>query len=460
MCLRVKFWYSFKLNFVYPVAIKIELVARMMQRLSKRHLTRKTKGIVVFAIVAFLLFSFFALSVPVATWFKEKNGGAESGDLIVSGQPVNNAVWKQVAANAWAYFKPGVGVDANTGLPYAGGAYFKAFTDWDLGVYIQAVINAQEIGLINTNGAWGSYARLDKILSYLENRPINETTHYPFWFYDSTNGKDYKSLSDKATEPVDIVDTGRLFVALNNLKMYNPSWTQRIDNFVYNIYDNRSDYAALVPNLEGDMNSNSIYAYYFDSGYASFWPQQLGNIPTSVINNISKSPTLTTYGNISLPKVPLACDPMLCSIFEVNSTNFELNAVANQVFLAHEAYYNDTGQYVAYSEGNGFSGQYLWEWVVGPDSVTPWQITASGGVFTGNAIIYTKVAFSFLALYNATYAQNTIVYLEKELPNPTNGYSDGINTAGRVVPGVGSNTNGMILDAALYAIQNGSKNKP
>ena len=40
----------------------------------------------------------------------------------------------KVAANAWAYFQPGVGVDANTGLPYAGGTNFTGFTDWDLGV--------------------------------------------------------------------------------------------------------------------------------------------------------------------------------------------------------------------------------------------------------------------------------------------------------------------------------------
>ena len=293
-----------------------------------------------------MLVSFFAFvpgqSSGLAKWLGNivKIPVPETSGLIESGQPVNSAVWLGVAANAWAYFQPGVGVDANTGLPYAGGTYFKALTDWDLGVYIQAVIDAQEIGLISTNGTWGSYARLDKALTYLENRPLNDTTHYPFWFYDATTGKDYHSLSDTATDTVDVVDTGRLFVALNNLKAYNPNWTQRIDNFVYNIYGNRSDYAALVPSLEGEVGSNSIYGYYFDSGYASFWPQQLGNVPASIINNISKSPTMTTYGNVSLPKVPLACEPLLCSIFELNNTNSELMTFANQVYLAHEAYYN------------------------------------------------------------------------------------------------------------------------
>ena len=44
--------------------------------------------------------------------------------------------------------QPGVGVDNNTGLPYATAYGFYAFTDWDLGVYIQAIIDAQELNLI------------------------------------------------------------------------------------------------------------------------------------------------------------------------------------------------------------------------------------------------------------------------------------------------------------------------
>ena len=357
----------------------------MAQKLPKLRFNRKIKALIAFAIIAILLFSFFAFvpgqSSSLANWFSKigiGQGSVRNSGVIKVGQSVNSTVWFGVAGNAWAYFQPGVGVDANTGLPYAGGSYFKALTDWDLGVYIQAVIDAQEIGLIGTNGGWGSYARLNKVLNYLENRQLNETTNYPFWFYDATDGKNYHALSDNAAGSVDVVDTGRLFVALNNLKEYNPAWNQRIDAFVYNADGNRSDYAALVPGLESIANSNDIYGYYFESGYASFWPQQLGNIPTSIINNISKSSKVITYGNVSLPQTPLACEPLLCSIFEVNSTNSELMGIANQVYFAHEAYYNTKGQYVAFSEGNGFSGQYLWEWVVGPNG-TPWEITTSGG---------------------------------------------------------------------------------
>jgi hypothetical protein len=369
--------------------------------------------------------------------------------VIESAQTINSTVWRAVAANAWQYFQPGVGVDSNTGLPYAQGTSFSVFTDWDLGVYIQAVIDAQKIGLIGTDGAWNSSARLEKVVSFLETRPLNDTTHYPFWFYDATTGLDDHVHSDLAGGAVDVVDTGRLFVALNNLKAYNSSLAQRIDNIV--LYG-RSNYTALVPEIQGDSaTSTSIYAYYCWSGFASFF-SNLSNAPDTILNNMFNAGNITTNG-VQLPKAAISCDPLLCSAFELNSTR--LMALARQVYLAHEAFYNATGEYVAFSEGNSVSNGYIYEWVVLPNGDT-WNITAAmtGAYLDINPIIYNKVAFSFLALYNTTFARNMVVYLEQSLPTPTNGYSDGADNSGNLVSQVGSNANGLILDAALYAIQN------
>jgi hypothetical protein len=252
---------------------------------------------------------------------------------------------------------------------------------------------------------------------------------------------------------VDVVDIGRLFVALNNLIAYNSSLTQRIDNIVLH---ERSNYTALVTGLENDAYSKSIYAYYYDSGFASFWPTQLGNVPNSIMNNIVHSANVTTNpGGVSLPNAAISCDPLLCSIFELNNNDSRLKGLMYQVYLAHEAYYNATGQYAASSEGNSPSNGFIWEWVVSDDGAT-WEITGSGGTIISNMnpVVYNKVAFGFLALYNTTYARNTLIFLENILPDPTNGYSDGADTIRNTVSQVGSNTNGLILDAALYAIQN------
>ena len=52
------------------------------------------------------------------------------------------------------------------------------------------------------------------------------------------------------------------------------------------------------------------------------------------------------------------------------------------------------------------------------------------------------------------FARNTVIYLEQRLPDPSGGYAEGADNSGNVVSMVGSNTNGLILDAALYYIQN------
>jgi len=372
--------------------------------------------------------------------------------LIESNPNTNSTVWKAVAANAWQYFQPGVGVDSNMGLPEATLGY-PYFTDWDLGVYIQAVIDANKTGLINNDGEWGFIARLDKVLKFLETRELNDTTHYPFWFYEAATGKNYKQQSDLATYKVDAVDTGKLFVALNNLRDYNPDWKSRINNIVIS---GRSNYSALLSDIRSESGSNSIYTYYVASGFAAFWPE-VSDIPDKILNNILSGAPVNVGSNITLPASEISCEPLLHSIFDLKN-NTKLTDLAKNVYLAHEARFNATRQYVAFSEGNSGYGAFIYEWVVLPTGET-WKVTKiDRSIFGIDPIIYTKVALSFLTLYNTTYARNMAIYLEQNLSDPTKGYGDGssysTNSDNRnVVDQVGSNTNGLILSAARYALQ-------
>jgi hypothetical protein len=488
------------------VALEASLEAERKKGFFKQNrwrFSKKAKCLIVFAIIGVMLVSFFAFlprgsqstpnkpqssdnstASPSATqgtnnqtgsntlsqfaqFFSNLAGSAAQAfsspkgpGVIESAQTINGTVWRAVAANAWQYFQPGVGVGSDTGLPYAQGTGFSVFTDWDLGVYIQVVIDAQKIGLIGTDGSWNSSDRLNKVLTFLETRELNATTGYPYWFYYAKTGLDDHALSDLATATVDVVDTGRLFVALNNLRVFNSSLASRINNIVLNGTENPnggSNYAALVPIIGNDsLTSTSIYAYYCWSGFASFFPD-LSNAPDTILNNMYNAGIITTNG-VQLPKAAISGDPLLCSAFELNSTR--LMALARQVYLAHEAFYNATGEYVAFSEGNSVSNGYgyIYEWVVLPNGDT-WKIIQAGSssylnINPINFIIYNKVAFSFLALYNTPFARNMVVYLERSLPDPTNGYFDGADNGGNQVLTLGSNANGLILDAALYAIQN------
>ena len=376
--------------------------------------------------------------------------------LIESNPNLTATVWRTVAANAWQYFQPGTGVDSNTGLPRASLTYFY-FTDWDLGVYIQAIIDANKTGLIGYDGNWGSIARIEKVLTFLENRELNNAS-YPFWFYQASDGKEYHAASELSSSLVDPVDTGRLFVALNNLKNFNSNLTSRIDAFVYNKFGNRSNYAVLVPGVLNDCNSSiSVYTYYVASGFASFWPNELAGATAKILTNINNAGTVQTFG-VTLPNATISCEPLLCSVFDLNN-NSKLNALAKQVYLAHEAKYNSTGQYVAFSEGNTPTG-FIYEWVVLPTGET-WKITDSVTNLPSsisNPIIYTKVSMSFLALYNTSFARNMAIYLEQSLPDSNSGYYAGAdyNTIGNanLVLSIDNNSNGLILSASRYCLQN------
>jgi hypothetical protein len=135
--------------------------------------------------------------------------------------------------------------------------------------------------------------------------------------------------------------------------------------------------------------------------------------------------------------------------------------LAKQVYLAHEAYYNATGEYRAFNEGTVNSGNFVWEWVVLPNGTT-WAVLGEDGLaynFSDAPVIYCDTAFGFLALYNTTYAQNLCIYLESALrynvlaPSRM-GYYDGVQENGTLLTSITNNENGMILSTARYAINN------
>ena len=193
------------------------------------------------------------------------------------------------------------------------------------------------------------------------------------------------------------------------------------------------------------------------SGFACFWPDQLATMPNKILSNMYTA-NVKTPENVTLPKADISCEPLLYSFFNLNA-NPKIVQLMNQIYSAHEAKYNVTGQYVAFSEGNSPSN-FIWEWVVMSNGNT-WNITSGQTYLNINPIIYSKVSLSFLALYNTTFARDMNIYLERILPDPTNGYSAGADynansNNANIVASVDSNTNGLIISAARYAIQNHS----
>lgn len=360
----------------------------------------------------------------------------------LNGAVGSKTYWMSLATDAWQYFQVGTSVDPVTGLHVASLDY-PYFTDWDLGVYIQAVIDAEKLGIISSGGVYGADWRFDKILTFLENRPLTSSGQ-PYASY-RTDGMNRDNTPQVAT------DTGNLLVSLNNLKIFRPDLASRIDYIVYNRTNYKSECSA-VDALSGSVN---IYDYYVTSGFATFWQSRFSSEANNILNNIINASTVKTYG-ISLPKAKITSEPLLMSVLNFQQPEIRLLNLSSQVFLAEEARYNATGKYTAFSEGNIVGADdvsYAWEWVVLPDGRT-WVITKDEtSVISTTPIAYLKVAVSLEAIYNSTFTQNMVSALEP-VAYSQKGFKDGVSENGQVEPSIVDKTNGMILAAAKYAINN------
>ena len=353
------------------------------------------------------------------------------------------AYWLRLASNAWNYYQPGFGVDFTTGLLQSGSGY-PYFTDWDLGNYIQAIIDANQLGLLNTNGTWGANERFNKTLSFLENRPLSPNG-VPYQWYQSFDGNPY------GNDIQDPSDAGELLVALNNLRTYRPDLAGTINYIVYN----RTTYGPLEQDVDNLPNLNDLYDYYAAAGFATFWPNQFLGLANQILNNIVSAPVISTFGT-DIPNSTLTSEPMLLSVFNL-PPNAQLENLAETMFQAEEARYNATGKYTAFSEGEtGLSDvPYVYEYIVSGNGLT-WVINDQGSNIIGIVpIIYFKTAVGMLAMYNSSYAESMVSYIESQLPMPANGYSEGVDENGRVITWVVANANSMIIQAAQYAVSNG-----
>lgn len=353
------------------------------------------------------------------------------------------AHWDALAAEAWKYFEPGHGVIEQSGLHCAAECY-QYFTEWDLGTYIQAIIDANELGILQNDGPWGLDYRVEKILNFLETRKLADNG-LPYLWYDSVTGEPF---GDEFTFAV---DEGKLYMALYNLKTLNPNLTQRIDNIV----KVRNNNTALIPDPKSWLNSTDFYCYYASNAFKAFGFEGWENVPSSIINTIVSQPNVTAYG-VELPKAHISNEPLLLTFFEVDPQDPKFDWLLSQINMAQEARYKATGHLTAFSEGNtGMAGPtYVYEYVVDSDGST-FKVEPS----IAPPIAYLKVAVGFNAIFKTDYTRNAVEYILGKLPSPSYGFQDGISENDRVVNTVVDRTNGLILSAAKYALENGKFDK-
>ena len=369
---------------------------------------------------------------------------------IADAQSSNSSdFWLKLGQDAWNYFQPGVGVDSGTGLAH-NNAGSNEFTDWDLALYVQAILDAEKLGIVSSNGTWGANDRLNKVLTFLETRPLMNDG-YPYATYYSTTGKNSAYRDQVAT------DAGCLFVSLKNVEIAKPELKQRIDNVVYNITNFERGKVA-IDNLLGDLqrgdNVPTMYDYYVAYGFACFWPERFSSKAVALLNYSLSRPVVDCYG-INLPSTEITMEPLLLELFNIAQPDPRIVDLSKNAYLAQEARFNMTGKYTAFSEGGTDSGVFVYELIASSDGRT-WVLQTIDATYVKNyisitPIVYLKAATGFLALYNTAYAQNMVEYLLKAVPN-NGGFGLGVDENGRVIDMVPDVGNGLIVSAARYAV--------
>ena len=348
----------------------------------------------------------------------------------------DRAYWTELAENAWEYFQPGKGVNPTTGL-HSAGLYWPYFTEWDLGTYIQAIIDARELGILQKDGQWGFDYRIETILNFLKTRKLT-SDGVPYLNYDSRTGAPYGGT------PSFSIDEGKLYMALYNLKVLRPDLAQNITQIV-----NRNNNSALMGDPTSWLGSTDFYAYYVASAFKGFGFAGWDAVPSSILSTIVSQPNVTAYG-VKLPTAHICTEPLLLTFFEINPQDPKFAWLLSQVYLASEARYTATGHYTAFSEGNtGLDNPgYVYEFVVDSDGST-FKVAPPT-----TPIAYFKVAVAFHAIFNTEYTQNMVNYIKGKLPVPAEGFQDGVAEDGRIVNTIIDRTNGLIISAARYAIEN------
>ncbi|MGC8988018.1 DUF3131 domain-containing protein [Infirmifilum sp.] len=345
--------------------------------------------------------------------------------------------WLDLARTAWNYFKPGFGV-SQLGINYAHNTWHY-ITDWDLGCYLSAIIDAEELGILPRDGPWGADDRIEKLLNFLANRPLHPSG-VPYDIYNADTMEPYGNA------PSNPSDAGRLLIALYRLKQSRPRLAPRIDYVVQ-----RNGFSKFA----GGVQTNGFYGYYIAHGFY-LW----GFTTPRVIEAVQLPDRLWgvsmvyVYG-VNLPIVEITMEPILLAIFEI-SPQPSFWEWANRAYEAQENRFRTTGKFTAFTEGSlPNPPYYIYEWIVDIYTGGTFDIMAGSGKQSMTPIVFTKAAIGMHAVWGTNYTYRLLQYVLKT--KTSNGFLEGVDEVGNINYILTDKTNSMIISAARYAIKKAKK---
>jgi hypothetical protein len=360
------------------------------------------------------------------------------------------------AARAWRYFEANTQTDTGFVDSVTG---FPSMTIWDLGSYLNALVAARRLGLVDQAKFEG---RALRVLDSLSQMGLYDA-RLPNKAYDTRT----LALVDYDNTPMEhgigwsALDLGRLLVALRVLEVDDPALAQHIRAVLsgWSLHDfARGGELWGTTVSEGSVlnaQEGRIGYEQYAARAAVLWG--LDAIPAASAERIVEWQTVEgveVATDIRKPSVfraidPVVSEPYLMQAFEMGLDS-EARVLAGRVYNAQEARWRATGHLTAVSEDHiDQEPHFLYASIYSADGA--WSVVSEdGALYPDLRTQSTKASFGWDALYDTDYT-NLLVAAVSNIGDPDKGWPAGIYEAdGRVNEVYTLNTNAMILEALHY----------
>jgi len=362
--------------------------------------------------------------------------------------------WARIA---WRYFRNNI--DPQSGMANSTNGY-RSTTMWDTGSFLLAAISAERIGVLDRKDfdeimtrALSSLAALPLFDGKLPNKAYNTR---------SLSMVDYNNKATDRGIGWSALDIARVLVPLTILKRQYPEHAQAVEKIIgrWSIKSMLRDgklYGAVLDaegNIAISQEGRIGYEEYaakalIAAGYDAFeaWRTD-DNIEYHDVDGVmvpSDDRAASTHGaQVYSTSEPYVMDGLEFG-FDARS-----RALSEQLYLAQEARYQNTGILTAVSEGHvNKKPSFVYSTVFG--NGRPWAVLTDKGELRNDLrFLTTKTAFGYDALYGTPYTRKMLEFVVA-LNDPKGGWLEGYYESTKAVNDIETaNTNALILESIAY----------
>lgn len=363
---------------------------------------------------------------------------------------------RAAADRAWQYIKANTRAETGWVDSVAG---YPSSTLWDQGSYLFAVVAAERLGLIEEAEF---QTRMDRLLSSFERLPLFEGK-LPNKVYNTITLEMVDYTNTPVPEGVgwSALDVARMLMAFRTLEKLNPEHGERVRTLLA-----RWDLQAMA--FEGEMwgakreDGETLYKQEGRLGYEQYGARASALWGMDVLQAMSSRRVLewVTVNGVEIPSdirrasvfraiTPILSEPYILQALELG-LDTENRLMAERVYLAQEARYQETGTLTAVSEDHiDQAPHFLYSSVF--SNGEPWGVVTEDGDFHPELrTLSVKASFAWDALYDAEYTDALRARIEG-IGDPEKGWPAGIYEADGSLNDIYTlNTNAIVLEAVHY----------